>query len=339
MESFRSAEKVFSRAHFFRIYLQKNLRDHLMELPQPDPFSGLKVKKKTDLSWIPKKWQAGLPKETDQFIAKLAIDHSVRPIQSKGGSKAGEVRLNEFVSVKLGEYDERRNYPEEEFTSGLSGYLHFGHVSAHHVFAELVQREKWTPARLADQPSKKVNGWWGMSESTEAFVDQLITWRELGFNMAWQDRGYTRYSSLPDWVHKTLDEHRDDPRDPCYSLEEFELAKTHDPLWNAAQNQLRQEGMIHNYLRMLWGKKILHWAESPEEALRIMIELNNKYAIDGRDPNSYSGIFWIMGRYDRAWGPERPIFGKVRYMASENTARKFPVKSYLKRYSSEPSLF
>ena len=119
-----------------------------------------------------------------------------------------------------------------------------------------------------------------------------------------------------------------------YSLPEFEAAATHDELWNAAQRQLTREGRIHNYLRMLWGKKILEWSASPREALDVMIELNNKYALDGRNPNSYSGIFWVLGRYDRAWGPERPIFGKVRYMSSDNTARKVQVKSYIAAYSS-----
>ncbi|MEC9091068.1 MAG: deoxyribodipyrimidine photolyase, partial [Planctomycetota bacterium] len=142
-------------------------------------------------------------------------------------------------------------------------------------------------------------------------------------------------SSLPGWAQKTLDEHRHDKREHCYELKEFEQAKTHDPLWNAAQRQLVQEGYIHNYLRMLWGKKILQWSESPEESLRIMIELNNKYALDGRDPNSYSGIFWVLGQYDRAWGPERKVFGKIRYMTSENTARKLPVKGYLEKYSGD----
>ncbi len=118
-----------------------------------------------------------------------------------------------------------------------------------------------------------------------------------------------------------------------YSLEEFENAKTHDALWNAAQTQLVREGKIHNYLRMLWGKKILEWSRSAEEAARIMIELNNKYAVDGRDPNSYSGIFWVLGRYDRPWGPERPVFGTIRYMSSANTARKVPVKNYVRKYS------
>ena len=152
--------------------------------------------------------------------------------------------------------------------------------------------------------------------------------------MAWQDKNFDKFGSLPPWAQKTLAEQENDVRSPCYTLEQFDLAETHDPLWNAAQNQLVSEGCIHNYLRMLWGKKILHWSASPREALRIMIELNNKYALDGRDPNSYSGIFWTLGRYDRAWGPVRPIFGKIRYMASENTARKFPVKNFVKQYGS-----
>ena len=120
-----------------------------------------------------------------------------------------------------------------------------------------------------------------------------------------------------------------------YTLEQFESGKTHDPLWNAAQMQLVREGRLHNYLRMLWGKKILEWSDNPREALRIMIELNNKYGLDGRDPNSYSGIFWVLGRYDRPWGPERPIFGKIRYMSSENTARKIRVKDFIKKYCPE----
>jgi deoxyribodipyrimidine photo-lyase len=121
-----------------------------------------------------------------------------------------------------------------------------------------------------------------------------------------------------------------------YELEIFEKAKTHDELWNAAQRQLVREGRIHNYLRMLWGKKILHWSARPHYALDIMIHLNNKYALDGRDPNSYSGIFWVLGRYDRAWGPERPIFGKIRYMTSESTRSKYSVKAYLQKYAEAP---
>ena len=133
---------------------------------------------------------------------------------------------------------------------------------------------------------------------------------------------------------QTLEDHSSDPRPHLYNLPEFEEAQTHEELWNAAQRQLVLEGGIQNYLRMLWGKKILEWTRSPKEALDVMIELNNKYALDGRDPNSYSGVFWVLGRYDRAWGPEQPIFGKIRYMTSQNTVRKYSVKNYLQKFSS-----
>jgi deoxyribodipyrimidine photo-lyase len=171
-----------------------------------------------------------------------------------------------------------------------------------------------------------------MGEAAEAFLDELITWRELGFNMCWQRDDYESYKSLPDWAQKTLGVHSKDKRPHVYTLDEFEAAQTHDHLWNAAQRQLVREGRLHNYLRMLWGKKILEWSKTPQEALEGMIALNNKYGLDGRDPNSYSGIFWVMGRYDRPWGPERPIFGKIRYMSSENTVRKVRVENYMNRY-------
>jgi deoxyribodipyrimidine photo-lyase len=143
---------------------------------------------------------------------------------------------------------------------------------------------------------------------------------------------YDRFSSLPGWALKEMERHASDLRPYLYSADDLENAKTHDPLWNAAQIQLVREGRMHNYLRMLWGKKILEWSPGPQEALQTMIHLNNAYALDGRDPNSYTGIFWILGRYDRPWGPARPIFGKIRYMSSENTRRKLKLKAYLQRY-------
>jgi deoxyribodipyrimidine photo-lyase len=142
-------------------------------------------------------------------------------------------------------------------------------------------------------------------------------------------KDYAQYESLPDWAKATLLTHETDRRPYLYNKDALEDALTHDPVWNAAQRQLLREGRIHNYLRMLWGKKILEWSLSPREAVEVMIEFNNKYALDGRDPNSYSGIFWCLGRYDRPWGPERPIFGKVRYMSSKNTARKLRIQDYL----------
>jgi deoxyribodipyrimidine photo-lyase len=185
-----------------------------------------------------------------------------------------------------------------------------------------MHRDHWSPDKLSKKPTGSREGWWGASPAAEAFLDQLVTWREVGYNFASHREDYDRYESLPDWAQKTLATHARDHRTKVYSLDEFAAGATHDRLWNAAQNQLREHGRLHNYLRMLWGKKILEWTVSPQEALQVMITLNDKYAVDGRDPNSYSGIFWVLGRYDRAWGPERKIFGKVRYMSSENTARK-----------------
>jgi len=232
-------------------------------------------------------------------------------------------------------YDRLRNIPDLDRTSRLSAYLHQGHVSAHQVFARLAEREKWHSGRLSLKPSGKRSGWWGLSVAAEAFVDELVTWRELGYSFCRHRPDYADYGGLPDWARATLEQHADDERPYLYSYEQFRAAASHDPLWNAAQRQLLQEGRIHGYLRMLWGKKILEWSPSPREALEIMLDLNDRYALDGRDPNSYSGISWCLGRFDRAWGPERPIFGKIRYMTSQNTARKVAVKRYIARYAAE----
>ena len=169
-------------------------------------------------------------------------------------------------------------------------------------------------------------------------MDELLTWREVGHGFCHYRDDFDRYEALPGWARNLFDAHASDPRPHCYRLDELEHAATHDPLWNAAQRQLVAEGRIHNYLRMLWGKKILEWSPSPRAALAALIELNNKYAVDGRDPNSYAGIFWTLGRFDRPWGPERPIFGVIRYMSSDNTARKVRVKNYLTRWSAQPTL-
>jgi deoxyribodipyrimidine photo-lyase len=178
-----------------------------------------------------------------------------------------------------------------------------------------------------------------VSPAAESFLDQIVTWREVGFNMCAHRPDHDHYASLPAWAQATLARHAGDPREAIYTRDEFAGARTHDLLWNAAQRQLTREGRMHNYLRMLWGKKILQWSATPEDALHTMIDLNNRYALDGRDPNSYSGIFWTLGRYDRPWGPERDVFGTIRYMSSDNTARKVRVKEYLARYGDSPTLF
>jgi deoxyribodipyrimidine photo-lyase len=266
-------------------------------------------------------------------MAALPIDHSVPPVRGvAGGADAARCVLGRFLDEHLPGYAEARNDPSADATSRLSPYLHFGHLSAHEVVSAVLDREGWSPSRVNEQARGKRAGWWGVSESAEGFLDELVTWRELGFNNAAYDAQWDRFDGLPDWARRTLAAHERDPRPYLYDLEVFERAATHDALWNAAQGQLVAEGRIHGYLRMLWGKKILEWSESPRAAFDIMVELNNGYALDGRDPNSYSGISWVLGRYDRAWGPERPVLGKVRYMSSENTARKLDVRGYLERY-------
>ncbi|MFK7736373.1 MAG: deoxyribodipyrimidine photolyase [Pirellulaceae bacterium] len=329
------AERTFTVAHSYRRWMQKELPKFLEEFPEPDPLKK-KLPKLRESSLQPffKQWPEA---DLDQLRApdglrSLPIDHSVTPTEIHGGAVEAGNFLSRFIKQRLQSYNTDRNEPDQYGSSEMSPHLHFGHISPHEVFHRVMEVEGWTPARL-NKPNGKVNGFWGVSENAEAFLDQLCSWREIGFNMCWREPGYERLDSLPDWTQKTIHAHADDPREYIYSLEQFELAETHDEIWNAAQRQLVTEGRIHNYLRMLWGKKILHWTANVEDALAIMVELNNKYALDGRDPNSYSGIFWVLGRYDRAWGPERPIFGKIRYMTSENTAKKHKLGKYLQRYS------
>jgi deoxyribodipyrimidine photo-lyase len=240
--------------------------------------------------------------------------------------------LRRFVSRGLDRYPATHNEPDADQTSRLSPYLHFGHVSAHEIFAAVMQHERWTTRRLHGPARGAREGWWHVRPGAEAFLDQLVVWRELAFNAcARQPDTYDRYESLPGWARATLDAHAGDPRPHVYGRDTFESASTHDALWNAAQRQLRREGWFHNYLRMLWGKKILEWSPTPRDALSTMIHIMNRWALDGRNPNSYAGYRWTLGQFDRPW-PERPIYRKVRSMSSERTARKVDISLYLKRY-------
>ena len=334
----RATDRAFARAYDFRRFLQKELRPHLDKVPRTAPLRSKLRPCRSLPRDVSDRWPSiakALAAGDRRWVAQLPIDHAVGPVEYSGGADAGARALNAFASERLERYGEERNHPDKDTASGLSPWLHFGHVSAHDVFATVTSREGWSPEALGQKASGKRSGWWGLSPSAEGFLDQLITWRELGFNGSSQQVDFDRYTSLPDWARATLAEHAGDRRPQLYSHDEFEHAATDDPIWNAAQHQLRSEGRIHNYLRMLWGKKILHWSKSPESALATMIELNDKYAVDGRDPNSYSGIFWVLGRYDRAWGPEREVFGKIRYMSSDNTRRKLRLNAYLERWSDE----
>ncbi len=332
----RAPKAIFARAHDFRRYLQKNLPDHFADVPVIDPLANFRVDREVSLPRkLTSRWK---PTRLDDLaspatlVSRLPIDHDVGAVSFCGGAKEARRKANTFVKQGLGAYGEGRNHPDQATSSGLSPWLHFGHISAHEVFKALVDREGWSPAAVAPKATGSREGWWGMSLGAESFLDELMTWRELGFNMSSKRDDFTRYESLPDWALRTLAEHADDPRPHVYGLDEFEAARTHDEVWNAAQTELVRTGRMHNYLRMLWGKKILEWSPRPKDALQVMEELNNKYAVDGRNPNSYSGIFWVLGRYDRAWGPERPIFGKIRYMSSDNTKKKIRMSRYLEEY-------
>jgi deoxyribodipyrimidine photo-lyase len=332
----RAADRAFPTAHSFRRFLQRSLGRHLDEWPAADPLARRRLPALRELPReVTSRWPpaaAALLHGDPAALAALPIDHSVGAVETRGGTVEARRLLTRFVQAPLGRYLEDRNHPDAEATSGLSPYLHFGHISAHEVFARVARPERWSPASLIARATGSRSGWWGMSAPTEAFLDQLVTWRELGFNMCAHREDYEAFESLPAWALRTLAKHARDRRPLRYTATELERGETHDALWNAGQRQLVREGRLHNYIRMLWGKKILEWSARPEDALAIMIELNNRYGLDGRDPNSYSGIFWVLGRYDRPWGPERPIFGTVRYMSSENTGRKVRVREYLRRY-------
>jgi deoxyribodipyrimidine photo-lyase len=312
----RATTQVFPTAFAFRRFLQKTLASHLSDAPERDPLRNLPHGATVIPATITQRWKPGIPPR----VTGLPIDHSVRPTERRGGTRAARAQLTRFIQSGLPRYADSRRDSTFEATSGLSPYLHFGHVGVHEVFAKVMRHAGW----LGDVPTRgsgEKAGWWGVDAAVEAFLDELITWRELGFNMCAHRADYDSYDSLPEWARATLRAHARDPRPHRYTRGAFEAANTHDPIWNAVQEQLVRDGRIHPYLRMLWGKKVLEWSRSPREALEILIELNNKYALDGRDPNSYSGIFWVFGRYDRPW-PERPIYGTVRSMSSRNTARK-----------------
>lgn len=220
-----------------------------------------------------------------------------------------------ITPIDITGYAENHN-KSPRFTTGLSPKLHFGHIGVAEVLAA-----------VADAPDDDYN----------AFFEQLVIRRELSFNLCFYNPDYASLEALPAWAKATLDKHRNDRRKPVYTYEELERAETHDDVWNLAQRQLVETGTMHGYLRMLWGKKIIEWSETPEEAHAAMIGLHDGYALDGRDPNTHAGVLWCFGKHDRPWAPERPIFGTIRWMSSEQTAKKVRLKE-IDSLLTQPSL-
>jgi deoxyribodipyrimidine photo-lyase len=334
--------RAFTTAYSFRRFVQKEVRQQLAYNPMEEPLLDLKLPR---LKALPAALRFQFPAashpqlcDAPRTIATLPLDRSVKPVELEGGWISGQWQLHSFIERKLGRYAEARNHPDEQATSGLSPFLHFGHIAAHEVLASLARAEGWRDIPDQARSDGTRDGFWGMSPSGDALMEQLVVWRELAFNTAANLPNYDRYDSLPEWARASLEAHASDVRPILYDLPALENADTHDPVWNAAQRELLREGRMHNYLRMLWGKKILEWSESPRIALDHMVHLNNKYALDGRDPNSHAGMMWIFGRYDRPWAPERPIFGMIRYMSSDSARKKLNLDSYLAAFAPTKQL-
>jgi deoxyribodipyrimidine photo-lyase len=244
------------------------------------------------------------------LIDECEIDHSVKASDVyRGGTTNGRTRLKKFVDEILPDYETARNKPDRDGSSRLSSYLHFGFLSALEVALAV---------KDADAPQSAI----------EAYLEELIVRRELSFNFTHHNPNHDSLASLPAWAQKTMREHIDDERQFNYSLEELEKGETHDELWNASQREMVVTGEMHNYVRMLWGKNVIAWTPSYEVAFETLVHLNNKYCLDGRDPNSYAGILWCFGKHDRPW-MERPVFGMMRYMTSGSTGKKFDSKKYI----------
>jgi len=249
----------------------------------------------------------------EEIERSVTADKSVQPVSwLESGEKEAFRNLTRFIDNRLDRYDSERNFPDRPGQSNLSPYLHFGQLSA--------QRVALTVRQSGKNPS-----------SCQAFIEELIVRRELSDNFCLYNPDYDRFNGLQPWAGTTLDHHRDDPREYLYTYEKLEQAATHDDLWNAAQLEMVKEGKMHGYMRMYWAKKILEWTATPEEAMAIAIYLNDKYELDGRDPNGYAGIAWaIGGTHDRPWS-ERKVFGMIRYMNYNGCKRKFDVKKYIRK--------
>lgn len=300
--------KLFTKEEYAAQTLRPKIKPLIEVFLQPSENPRARYK------WPENKKLASEPIEASKILSSLPFDRSAEPVSYfKGGTEEALKRLHLFVKKRLTRYDTDRNLPDIDGTSDLSAYLHFGHISP--VTIALAVKESNAP-----------------EAAKAAYLEELIVRRELAINFVARNPNYDRLKGCPDWALKTLAEAADDPRPFLYTESQFEFAETHDTLWNAAQVEMIKTGRMHGYLRMYWAKKILEWTETPEEAFQIAVRLNDRYELDGRDPNGYTGIAWaIGGKHDRPWAPRRPVFGLIRYMSAAGMQRKFNVKAYIDR--------
>ncbi len=296
--AWEASDKKEYAAFTIRKKITNKLDKFLVEFPQVKK-QKLKSKK------VKNRWE--------DILTKLEIDHVIKPVDwIKPGEKAAKKALKLFVDKKLNNYSRDRNDPARDGQSNLSPYLHFGQISAQRVALE-VKKSK------AGKNNK------------DAFLEELIIRRELADNFCYYEKNYDKFAGFPEWARKSLIKHQKDKRQYLYTKKQLENAKSHDEIWNAAQIEMVKTGKMHGYMRMYWAKKILEWTKDPMTALKIAIYLNDKYELDGRDPNGYAGIAWsIGGVHDRPWG-ERKIYGYVRYMSADGLKRKFNIKEYIKK--------
>jgi deoxyribodipyrimidine photo-lyase len=301
-------ETVSSKAEYaartIRPKIQKHLDDYLIEL-KPVKVQHATVNISLD----------GLDLERPaDILASLTIERSIPAVTCffKGGISQAKKIFGNFIRSRLKHYEKNNNQPQTDDISHMSLYLHFGQISPLYMALRI---------KKADHR---------LNSAKAAFLEELIVRRELAVNFVYYNRDYDNFNCLPDWAQKTLAEHRKDRRPYTYTLGQLEDANTHDPYWNAAMQEMKYTGFMHNYMRMYWGKKILEWSSSPELAFRNTLAINNKYFLDGRDPNSYAGVAWIYGVHDRAW-PQRPIYGKVRCMMASGLERKCDIRGYVSK--------
>jgi deoxyribodipyrimidine photo-lyase len=300
-------EEVSTKEEYAAATIRPKIHRHLDRYLVPLRRAGLK-KKSTGLRL------ASLDLDNpDEICLSLDIDQSVGAARLlKGGTAEAKRHLKRFIGQRLDRFGDLRNDPSVDYLSNMSPYLHFGQIS---------------PLYLALEALK--SGSAGM----EAFLEELVVRRELSMNFVLYNRDYDNYKSLPDWARKTLHLHRTDKREYTYTRRQLEDARTHDPYWNAAQSEMRYTGKMHGYMRMYWGKKIIEWSRTPRHAYRTALFLNNKYELDGRDPNGFAGVAWCFGKHDRPWA-ERRVFGTVRYMNDKGLQRKFDIDAYVAKIDS-----